>query len=239
MSETEHTKQKLNDRLLHVRLEGVGPITRSTMDPGRVDPEWEALSDLVYWCWCCRFQAARLQTSLLNEFTYWRKVRHVLAERAFAATSYDEHCLLVAATNLDRALGHSKALIGESPIPETTRRSLRLLRNLYEHWDEQRHSFRQGGPEKRRAAKALSEEFPNSKPWTLKLFPDGKVVLAGAISLDEFMNGLRRLEASARWRQRALRRKGRHVALPQPANHSPHQTSPPRTGGFGDRSMDC
>ena len=132
MSETEHTKQKLNDRLLHVRLEGVGPITRSTMDPGRVDPEWEALSDLVYWCWCCRFQAARLQTSLLNEFTYWRKVRHVLAERAFAATSYDEHCLLVAATNLDRALGHSKALIGESPIPETTRRSLRLLRNLYD-----------------------------------------------------------------------------------------------------------
>ena len=124
MSETERTKQKLNDRLLHVRLEGVGPITRSTLDPGRVDTEWEALSDLVYWCWCCRFQGSRLQASLLNEFTSWGKLRRVLAERAFGRASYDEHCLLVAATNLDRALRRSKALIGESPIAETTREIL-------------------------------------------------------------------------------------------------------------------
>ena len=220
MPETESTKQKLKDRLLHVRLEIVGPITRSTLEEGWVDPEWEALSDLVYWCWCCRFQAARLQASLLNEFMPSGKVRHVLAERAFAGTSYDEHCFLVAATNLDRAQKRcGETLISEGPIPENTRRSLCLLRHLYEHWDEQRQSFRQGGPEKVRAAKALSQEFPNCKPWTLELFPDGKVILAGAVSLDEFVNALRRLEATARWRQRELRRQGRHVALPQRPNH--------------------
>lgn len=70
-----------------IRLELVGPLKRTTLEQGRVDPEWQAVGDLVYWSWCCRLQAARLRASLLAEFGAWGKGRKVAGERRFSSTS--------------------------------------------------------------------------------------------------------------------------------------------------------
>jgi len=122
----------------------------------------------------------------------------------------------VAATNLDRALGQAQEYIGDGGIPSETRRALRLLRNIYEHWDELREAFRTGGQADRGAAKKLAEEFPEAEPWSIELEPTGDIKLAGLVSLNGLHKALRGLEARARWRQRALKREGRHKAKEQP-----------------------
>jgi hypothetical protein len=199
-----------------IRLELVGPLKRTTLEKGYVDPEWQALGDLVYWSWCCRLQAVRLRASLLAEFGAWGMGRKVASERRFSSTSYDEHAIAVAATNLDRALSQAEEYVGDWGIPSETLRALRLLRNIYEHWDELREAFRTGGQADRGAAKRLAEEFPEAEPWSIELEPGGDIKVAGLISLKALKKALRGLEARARWNQRALRREGRHKATEQP-----------------------
>lgn len=189
----------------------VGPLRRSTFERGEVDREWSAVSDVVYWASSCRLQAHRLVSSYVSEFTAFGK-RLVVAQRMFSTTSYDQHCMAVAAANLDRALERAEPFIDISRVAGSYRRSLRLLRNIYEHWDELRDAWRTGEVRKGDSAFRLRQEFPEAKPWTLRLEEDGDVVMAEVLSLKELVSQLRSLEASARWRQRQLRREGRHRA---------------------------
>ncbi len=206
-----------------VQMKMVGPLKRSTFERHQPDPEWESVTDVRHWSWCCRLQADRLRTSFLAEFP-WQSVRkhHVPQERRFSTTSYDEHCLFVAAANLDRALKRGPKELRRVPDLRKTRRALWLLRNFYEHWDEIRRSYRAEGSQGDAVLK-LFHEYPDAEPWALEYHTDSEhghmendIVVAGVVSLESLTRNLRKLEAKALWRLRDLRRQGRHVATAPP-----------------------
>lgn len=199
-----------------VEFRVVGPIKRSTLETKPVDRVWEAASDVRYWSFCTRMQAGRLLRSFAAEMPWSSRGRSIVMERRFSETSYDDHCLAVAATNLDRALRRAHRKFRQSAITEETRRALQLLRDVYEHWDVLRACYRQGNI-KRGAALKLSQEFPGVEPWTLVFnTDDADVVIAGLVSVRSLIKDLRTLEARAIWEQRSLRRLGRHVAQESP-----------------------
>jgi hypothetical protein len=114
--------------------------------------------------------------------------------RAFSATSYDEHILLVAGANLLRALDRGKEHLPPISFPSKTLRALDLLRNIYEHWDEQRDAFRLLTLKKTKSGKSFVEEFPDGKPWSMK-YQESSVLLGGVLDLVAFQEGLDDLEA--------------------------------------------
>jgi hypothetical protein len=199
-----------------LELEIVGPVKRSTLEEKHPDREWETTSDVRYWAFCTRTQASRLVRSFGAEMPWSNSGRSIVRERRFAETSYDEHCLAVAAANLDRALRRAPRKLRQTAVEDETRRALQLLRNVYEHWDELRACYRHGST-KRGAALKISKEFPGVEPWTLVFQPnDGDLLMAGLISIRSLVRDLRTLEAGALWEQRRLHREGRHVAKETP-----------------------
>lgn len=196
---------------MRVQFQIVGSLKRSTLDRSYPDPEWQALTDVLQWSWSCRLQASRLRRSFLKELTP-RQELYVFEWRHLSATSYDDHCLATAAANLDRALANAETFLKTIGPPKRTRRALRLLRNIYEHWDELRDAFRQGDLKKTGAAKKLCQEFPEAEPWSLKIDETQDIVLAEVVSMRKLVKDLRTLEATVLWRQRQLRREGRHKA---------------------------
>lgn len=193
----------------------VGPIKRSTLETKHPRREWEAVSDVRNWAFCTRLQAERLRTSATAEMPWQSGHRVILTERRFATTSYDEHCLIVAAANLKRALQRAPRELMRTPFSQDTRRALELLRNVYEHWDELRQCYRDGGA-LRGAALKLAKDYPGVEPWSLTLQQDGDILVAGLVSLRSLNRDLRALEARALWRLRLLRRQGKHVAEEAP-----------------------
>jgi len=196
--------------LFEVEFQFVGPLKRSTLETGHPDPEWEALGDVLYWSFSSRLQADRLRRSFLAELSWWAGL-YVFRRKRFSTTSYDEHCLMVATGNLDRALHRGAKYLRRTPLPTRTLRILRLLRNVYEHWDANRVGFRKGVPRKAQAAKKLAEEFPDAEPWSLS-YHEGDILLAGIVSLRSLKNELRKIEAAIHWQQRRLCHEGRHQA---------------------------
>lgn len=190
----------------------VGPIRSSTLERDHPDPEWQALSDLLYWSWCCRLQAGRLRHSFLAQFPSGTR-RYVEQRYLFATTSFDEHAFTVAAGNLVKALRRAPKSLRDQHLSENTTYALRLLRDIYEHWENMRVAFRKGGPEKTAAAQKLAKNFPEAEPWTIAFHEDGDIVLAEVVSLRKLVADLRILEAAAHWRQRMLQREGRHKAV--------------------------
>lgn len=188
----------------------VGPLKRSTLDRGHPDPEWQALGDLLYWSLCFRLQATRLSNSIRSEFPIEPRP-YVHQRKLFAATSYDEHMLLVTAGNLDQALKKAARYLRGVMLPKEKLRILGLLRNVYEHWHQARETFRADGPDKIKSALELVKSFPQAEPWVLLLYP-ADIVVAGVVSLTEMVKDVRRLEAAAHWKQRKLRREGRHMS---------------------------
>jgi hypothetical protein len=43
-----------------------GPIRRSTLETDHLDPEWQSLTDVLSWAFCCRLQIARLRPGVHN-----------------------------------------------------------------------------------------------------------------------------------------------------------------------------
>lgn len=194
-----------------LQLQIVGPIKSSTLELDHPDPEWQGLSDLLYWSYCCRLQAVRLQRSFIAQFPVGERL-YTFQRKLFMATSFDEHSFFVAAGNLVKALDRAPKLLRAQHLSKETTRALLLLRNIYEHWEHMRIAFRKGGPEKIAAAQDLTREFPGAEPWTIAFHPDGDIVLAELVSLNKLVRDLRNLEASAHWRQRQLHREGRDQA---------------------------
>lgn len=188
----------------NVGFQVVGPLTRSTFPlEAPTDAREERLQDARFWSFSTRLQSSRLAHSLKTEFqnhgAYWR------ARDRYGTTSYDEHCLFVAAGNLCRAIQRlAPTDLPVAPLPARTVQQLKLLRNIYEHWDELRPSYRRGPL--RRSAKILRTEFPEAEPWNLQIMPDGEVLVAKVVSLRELVRELRTLEAAVSWRLRAIKR---------------------------------
>jgi len=180
-----------------VTLQVVGPMKRSTFQEEHPDPVEEAINDILHWSWSTRLQMHRFGQSLRAEFKAWGARPQVRARRQFSSTSYDEHVLLVAAANLDRALRRApKAVRLEAQLSESWRRALWLLRNIYEHWDQLRASYRSKGRQLRGGAQKLRAEFPKADPWSFTFDPtSGAIVMADVVPLAPLWKELRLLEA--------------------------------------------
>ena len=128
----------------------------------------------------------------------------------------DEHLVLIAAANLDRALQKlPKRVRHRVQLPNPTRRALWLLRNIYEHWDELRKQYRSGTQPLRGAAQKLKAEFPNADPWSFTFDPkSGDIILADVVALTPLLGELRRLEARVLRLERRLTSRSSGPAAP-------------------------
>ena len=187
-----------------VTFQVAGPMKRSTFEREKIDPVAEAINDILHWCWSTRLQIRRLRSSLQAEFSGWNGRPRVRARRKFSATSYDEHLVYVAAANLHRALESVPRVIrSEVRFAKVPGRALRLLRDIYEHWDQLRRQLR-GDPTKLRGAGAkLRRDFPGADPWSFTFDPrTGDIVLANVVEVKPLLKELRLLEARLLRRER-------------------------------------
>lgn len=213
----------------------VGPMKRSTFPEKSADPVDESINDILHWTWSTRLQIRRLAQSVRSEFKAlsWRE--GVRRRRRFSNTSYDEHILLVAAANLERAITNApRALRAEVTLPAHSRRALWLLRNIYEHWDELRRVYRGSSTALRGAALKLKTEFPNADPWSFTIDPKrGEIVLANVVPRTPMLGELRALEH----RLLKVERKHRRTA-PSSSEPSPSTPASGKAAGVPKRPQD-
>jgi hypothetical protein len=179
-----------------VTFQLVGPLKRSTFQRETPDPILEGTNDVLHWSWSTRVQIDRFVKSLRADLNRGKGARLEQRRRSSLA-SYDEHLFLVATANLDRALDAAPPPIKRViALPRRSRRALRLLRNIYEHWDELRQCYRKGTEDTNRTARKLRKEFPEADPWSSSIDPaKGEIIIANIIPLGPFIKGLRHLEA--------------------------------------------
>ena len=200
---------------VQVTLEIVGPMKRSTLAREQQDPIDRAVNDILHWSWSTRLQAQRLTASLGAEFAAWNWRPQVRARRSFSASSYDEHLVFVAAANLSRALDSApKGLRALTRIADIPARALRLLRDVYEHWDQLRRQVAGDATSISGAAHRLAVEFPCAEPWSLTFDPrTGQVILANVVDLNQLISELRLLEARLlRWERKHRAQTGNAIA---------------------------
>lgn len=176
----------MSEKTITITFRSVGPVTRTTVGEGTPDPEEEALGDVLHWIWSWHIQVARFHESTLRETGSGTLLE---SRKASSRTSYEEHLLSVAGWNLARALNRVQPYIPEAAISEKTSNALKLLRHLYEHWDEQRLAFQVDDIPKERAAKELARLFPEGRPWTI-VFKNDDCLLGGVIGIGELSEAL-------------------------------------------------
>jgi hypothetical protein len=180
------TTTLMSENIFTVTFRSVGPVTRTTVGEGQPDPEGEALGDALHWIWCWHLQVDRLHESTLRVTGSGTPIE---SRRASSRTSYEEHILLVAGWNLARALNRAQPYMPQASISEETGQALRLLRDLYEHWDEQRSAFQVSDTPKVRSAKTLAKLFPEARPWTM-VFTSDDWLLGGVVGIGELSKAL-------------------------------------------------
>ena len=179
-------------RTVTIRFQGIGPLTRSTVGTEPVSPPDEAVNDTLHWIWSWRLQLGRLRESFEAE---WKGDVGIERRRSSSRFSFDEHILVVTGWNLARAVKLVEAIFPAIRLSEEQTEALRLLRHLYEHWDEQRPAFRSPTVPKEKSAADFAERFPEGKPWTI-VFAESDWLLGGVLALNELTRALAQLEAA-------------------------------------------
>ena len=146
----------------------------------------EKVDHSLHWTWSCQLQLRRLIDSTKAEWTLHEQ-DPVKKRKVFSRTSYDEHMFLVAACNLVRAVN-----LTVKDLPQLKRfiahnEAIRLLRNIYEHWDEIRSGRRS------RSVDDFRNKFPQAQFFSIT-YTDRGPVIAGILSLREFLVQLEELE---------------------------------------------
>ena len=155
-----------------------------------VSLEGEVLDDVLPWIWSWRLQIERIGESFNAQGSGTTDVDR---RRSWSRFSLDEHLLTVTGGNLVRALKRAETLFPEIKLSDDKTEALRLLRNLYEHWDEQRPSFRSSTLPKDRSGAEFVEQFPEGRPWTM-VFDKDDWMLGGVVPLNELTHELITLE---------------------------------------------
>lgn len=160
-------------------ITGTGPLTRSTVGGGAVDPQFEITNDVLHWIWSWRIQVERHADSTHRDGVGSTPLER---RRAFSRTSYDEHMLTVVGSQLIKAIRRAEAQFEESLFDGEAAPALTLLRNIYEHWDEQRPAFADPGIPKVKSGKNFAELFPHGRPWSVT-YVDNDLVLGEVVSI--------------------------------------------------------
>ena len=151
-------------RIVNLRIQGVGPLTRTTLGDEPVDPREQAINDALHWIWSWGVQVGRIRESFAAEMS---QSSGIAGRRAASRFTLDEHLLAVIGWNLARALVIVERYVPTIRLETEQREALRLLRHLYEHWDEQREPFRTSDEPKQRAGAAFAAQFPGGRPWSI------------------------------------------------------------------------
>jgi len=171
-------------------------IYRYAYGDQEVDPVDESIRDLLHWCRAVLLQGKRLTKSIRAEMKAWESKPGLRSERRFSATTYDEHMLAVAGAHLDKAIHRAKKPVRQMVnISSHSLGVLKLLRNIYEHWEESRAQYRQSPTNRSRALARLSQQFPHAEPWMLVIdHPGGEITPANAVRLTPLLEELKLLE---------------------------------------------
>lgn len=113
------------------------------------------------------------------------------------------HVLVVAGWNLARAIQKAGELFPSFRIAQDKAEALRLLRHLYEHWDEQRPAFQDPAVPKERSAKRFVELFPQGRPWSITYAKDDWL-LGGVVGIEAITDALVAIEEEALQIERQL-----------------------------------
>jgi hypothetical protein len=145
----------------------------------------EKVDHSLHWAWSCQLQLRRLLDSTSAE---WKLSEQdpVEKRKVFSRTSYDEHMFLVAACNLVRAVDLTVKDFPQLKPFIVHSEAIRLLRNIYEHWDE----IRSDGPS--RSVDDFRNKFPQAQFYSIT-YTDRSPVIAGILSLAEFRAQLEEL----------------------------------------------
>jgi len=158
-----------------------------------VDPREEALTDVLHWIWSWRVQLQRLISSTKVQGQCSGAIERC---RSYSCASYDEHALVVVGWNLARAMKKAGELFPSIRFTENKSEVLRLLRNLYEHWDSQREPFRNPKVPKERSAKDFATLFPTGRPWSIT-FAQDDWLLGGVIGVNSISAEIATIETEA------------------------------------------
>jgi hypothetical protein len=155
-----------------------------------------SIQDVKAWVWASQSQYRRMQESAAAELEHlgWPpKIDYVERSKVFARFSTDQHLLLVCLGNVVTAVGRAEELHGRTlPLSGEIRDGAVLLRNLYEHWKNERPAFPDGpvsGPR-------YAERFPGASPWSVVFHPDGRTMLGGTLHLEGVYAALDVLEVA-------------------------------------------
>jgi len=153
------------------------------------------LDDVIYWHWTSMKQLERLRQSFdaqMNAMESFdpRQGYSLQHKQINVLTAADTHFLLVAVTNLIKAM--SKQLppgtIQDRRLDMTMSEKIKHLRNIYEHWEETREVFSKQLA-KKKSAKWYEDNYPGMTPWSLSWDVNGLVV-CGILSIDELSSEL-------------------------------------------------
>jgi hypothetical protein len=191
MSNRSKLGSKTGAPTVQVTFQVVGPLLRQIIDEGPRPAREVALEHLSVWATATRLHLFRFKRSFTVELKLFSN-RGPIGKFASQRVRIDEHMLLASAANLEKALrrfGHE--LPGVS-VPKQFLELLRLMRNVYEHWEDYMPhvvaSFPDAG-----SGKKLKELAPSVQPWAIEWWPGQDIKLARVLSLRELDNHLRAL----------------------------------------------
>ena len=178
-----------------VTFRGGGPLRRSTVGDAVPDRGHEALNDVLHWIWSWRVQLRRFRESTQEQGSGADALEQ---RKSFSKASFDEHLLLVAGGNLVRAIDRATERFAQTEgfAQISMAEAVGLLRNLYEHWDEQRRSFQEKDTPKRLSGKKFVDHFPDGRPWSL-VYTTDDWLLGGVVPIAALTRELDAIEAEA------------------------------------------
>jgi hypothetical protein len=155
--------------------------------------ELQQFADALHWINAAQVQLERFATAFEESQT---ALRQPLGPGAWRRGMYsaDAHLLLVAMRHVNTALDRIDDRFEVPALSDGLKTSTRLLRNILEHWDEQRDSFSTAGASKVQSGKRFADRFPDSTPWSFSFSGDAEIGLriGGAFSV---VDAQRELEA--------------------------------------------
>lgn len=146
----------------------------------------EKLEYVLHWVWSCSLQLQRHSESMKEERNC-SLTDPVERQKIQSRIFYDAHVFVAAARNLVRAIDLAVVDYPQLADHMTHGSSIRLLRNIYEHWDEVLMG------EFSTAAQEFARAFPQGNPFSIIYTSDGAFV-AGTLPLSEFVRQLSELE---------------------------------------------
>lgn len=148
-----------------------GPPPPARTFTKQADPvQLAAIDDARHFVWATQLQVERFVAAFRRDVGTTYVPLSVDDKRRVALVFAEAEFLLNAAAQADKAL---RRVVGGPQLTEQMAKDIRLLRNLHEHWDEQKPSFAHPGLTKNLAGKDFAARHPAERPWEFKFGSSG------------------------------------------------------------------